>query len=191
MMKFTQVPTDTFKKIQLNAGILLSDFSPATGAVDVSNIIAATSGGNSFACTPTFKDFGADIDNVPDNTKELLKIDFWDVSLSGSMVSFDGKGAVRLLGAADLDGDKVTPRSTVKDEDFEDIWWVGDYSDDNSQSTGGFIAIKVINALSTGGLKITSTDKGKGKFDYEFKGHYSLEDIDQVPCEIYVHQGTA
>ena len=32
-MKFTQIPTNTFKELQLNAGILTSNFTPATGTV--------------------------------------------------------------------------------------------------------------------------------------------------------------
>ena len=32
MAKFTQIPTDTFKKLQLNAGILTTEFDPATTA---------------------------------------------------------------------------------------------------------------------------------------------------------------
>ena len=39
-MKFTKIPADTFKQIQLNAGILVESFDPATQTID--GIIAAT-----------------------------------------------------------------------------------------------------------------------------------------------------
>ena len=75
MAKFTQIPIDTFKKLQLGAGLLTSEFNPATGELTASNIVGATSGGVSFEATPSFRDFGEDIDNCPKNTKELKELD--------------------------------------------------------------------------------------------------------------------
>ena len=68
-MKFTRIPETTFQKLQLNAGILLANFAPATGEVSESDILGATTGGVSFTATPTYSDFGADIDNAPVNIK--------------------------------------------------------------------------------------------------------------------------
>lgn len=198
MAKFTQIPTDTFKKLQLNAGILSTEFDPATGELTASNIIGATSGGVSFEATPSFRDFGEDIDNCPKNTKELKQLDDWDAKMSGSFVTMDTNAAVSVIGTAGVASDdptKVVPRNLVDAKDFKDIWWVGDYSDvnDDGASAGkaGFIAIKLINALSTGGFKIQSGDKAKGTFEFEYTGHYSLENIDTVPFEIYIKAGSA
>lgn len=198
MAKFTQIPTDTFKKLQLNAGILTTDFDPATGELTASNIIGATSGGVSFEATPSFSDFGEDIDNCPKNTKELKKLDSWEAKMSGSFVTMDTKVAKSIVGAAAIASDdqtKVVPRNSVDANDFKDIWWVGDYSDVNEDgsSTGkaGFIAIKLINALSTGGFKIQSGDKAKGTFEFEYTGHYSIENTSVVPFELYIKAGSA
>lgn len=188
-MKYTQVAADAFKKIQMNAGVLLTDFDPETGTLDKSKIIGATGGGNSFEATPTFIDFGEDIDNVPNNTMELKQIDYIEAKMSGTAKTMDTEFARLVVGAADVSGGKVTPRSVLKPEDFTDIWWVGDYSDVTTGDEAGFMAIRLINALSSGGFKIQSNDKGKGDFDYEFTGHYSLEDIDTVPFEIYIKDG--
>lgn len=68
-MKFTQIPQDTFKELVLNAGVLLSAFAPATAEVADDAIIGATSGGVTFVATPTFSDFGEDIDNCPKNVQ--------------------------------------------------------------------------------------------------------------------------
>ena len=197
-MKFTQIPTDTFKKLQLDAGILTTDFDPATGELTASNIIGATSGGVSFEATPSFSDFGEDIDNCPKNTKELKKLDSWEAKMSGTFVTMDTKAATSIVGAAAVASDdqtKVVPRNSVDAKDFKDIWWVGDYSDINEDgsSTGkaGFIAIKLINALSTGGFKIQSGDKAKGTFEFEYTGHYSIENTDVVPFELYIKAGSA
>lgn len=198
MAKFTQIPTDTFKKLQLNAGILSTEFDPATSEVDKNNIVGATSGGVTFEATPSFSDFGEDIDNCPKNTKELKKLDSWEAKMYGSLVTMDTKAAVSVIGTAAVASDdptKVVPRNYVDAKDFKDIWWVGDYSDvnDDGSSVGkaGFIAIRLINALSTGGFKIKSGDKAKGTFDFEYTGHYSIENIDTVPFELYIKAGSA
>lgn len=198
MAKFTQIPTDTFKKLQLNAGILSTDFDPATGELTASNIIGATSGGVTFEATPSFTDFGEDIDNCPKNTKELKKLDSWEAKMSGSFVTMDTNVAMSVIGTAAVasnDPTKVVPRNSVEAKDFKNIWWVGDYSDINedgsSAGKAGFIAIKLINALSTGGFKIQSGDKAKGTFEFEYTGHYSSENIDTVPFEIYIKAGSA
>lgn len=200
-MKFTQIPTDAFKKLQLNAGILITDFNPATGELAASNIIGATSGGVTFEATPSFSDFGEDIDNCPKNMKELKVLDSWDAKMSGSFVTMDTNVAKSVIGAATIaagDPTKVVPRNSIDAKDFKNIWWIGDYSDINEDGSSagkagkaGFIAIKLINALSTGGFKIKSGDKAKGTFDFEYTGHYSIDNIDTVPFEIYIKAGSA
>lgn len=190
-MKFTKIPEDTFKQIQLNAGVLLRDFNPAEGSMKTEDLLGATSGGVNFAATPTFSDYGEDIDNCPKNMKELKQLDSWEIKMSGNFVTVDAKTAKTLVGAADEAGGKVTPRNDITDEDFEDLWWVGDYSSDNSEESGGFVAIKMMNTLSTGGFQIQSTDKGKGQFSFEFTAHYSMKNQDTVPFEVYVKSGAA
>lgn len=187
-MKFTQVAPDTFKKLQLNAGVLLSDFDPSTGVIDREKIIAATGGGVAFNAAPEFIDFGDDIDNIPANTMELKRIDTITVTMSGTAKTIDTAVAKRFMGAADYDqsAGKLTPRSDLRTSDFDDIWWVGDYSDVNTGSSAGFIAIQLLNALNTGGFQIQSNDNGKGDFSFEFTGHYSLEDITVVPYNLYI-----
>lgn len=198
MAKFTQIPIDTFKKLQLGAGLLATGFNPATGELTASNIIGATSGGVSFEATPSFTDFGEDIDNCPKNTKELKVLDTWEAKMSGTLITMDTTAAVSVIGTAAVDAKdktKVVPRNSVDTKDFKDIWWVGDYSDINEDGTSagkaGFIAIKLINALSTGGFKIQSGDKAKGTFEFEYTGHYSIENIDTVPFELYIKAGSA
>lgn len=191
-MKYTQIPADTFKQIQLNAGILVEDFKPATGAI--TNIIGATSGGVTFEATPTYTDYGEDIDNCPKNTKELKRLDSWEAKLSGTFITMTADMVARLIASADIDtADEthIVPRNDVSQEDFKDIWWVGDYSEQNGEKNGGFCAIHLLNGLSTGGFKIAATEKAKGTFDFEFTGHYSIDAQDTVPFEVYVKAGTA
>ena len=192
-MKFTKIPSDAFQKLQINAGILTTDFTPATGTIGESGQIGATTGGVNFTATPTYSDFGEDIDNCPKNMKELKKLDSWEAKMTGTFVNADTAIAKLLCGAADIgspDTTKVTPRNDLNGADFDDIWLVGDYSDKNGETNGGFIAIKLINALSTGGFQLQTSDKAKGQFAFEFTGHYSMSAQDTVPFEIYIKAGT-
>ena len=192
-MKFTQIPTNTFKELQLNAGILTSNFTPATGTVESNTILGATSGGINFTATPSYTDLGDDIDNCPKNMMELKKLDSWEAKISGTFLTVNTAQAKSLLAAADVGGSdttKVTPRNDVAATDFDDIWWIGDYSDKNGATNGGYIAIHMMNALSTGGFQIQSGDKAKGQFAFEYTAHYSMDAADTVPFEIYIKAGT-
>lgn len=190
-MRYTKLAADAFSKLQLNAGLIVKNFDPESGTVSDADILFATSEGSAFEATPSYSDFGEDIDNCPANTMELKKLDYYEVLLSGTAVTMDTDSAKMLVGAADVSGNKVTPRADLLPEDFNELWWVGDYSDDNTDDNGGFIAIKMINALSTGGFKLQSNNKGKGQFEYEFMGHYSMTDVSIVPFEIYIKEGGA
>ena len=160
----------------------------------MSGIIGATTGGIKFAATPTYSDFGEDIDNCPKNMKELKRQDSVEVKISGTFVTVTTATAKKLMAAADIDTSdttKITPRNDLTVEDFADLWWVGDYSDKNGEKNGGFVAIHVMNALNTGGFQLQSGDKSKGQFPFEFTGHYSIEAQDVVPYEVYIKAGTA
>ena len=194
-MKYTQIPTNTFRTIQINAGILIkgaSGFDPATGTVVTANIIGATSGGITVSCVPAYVDFGDNVDNCPKNTMELKKLDNWDCKISGSFVTVSANVAKMMLGAADVDSvdtTKVTPRVDLSEDDFEDVWFVGDYSDKNGAQNGGFVAVHLLNALSTGGFSMQTSDKEKGQFTVEFTGHVSMSAQDVVPMEFYIKAG--
>lgn len=189
-MKFTKIPQNTFKQIQINAGVLLSSFDPESPAVVDSAIIGATSGGVNFSATVSFIDFGADIDNCPKNSKELKKVEDYDIRATGSFVTMTAALAKRLAAVADLSSGKITPRRDLELTDFEDLWIVGDYSEKNGENGGGCIAIHMLDTLSTGGFQIQTADKEKGKFAFEFTAHFSMDAQDRVPYEIYVSEGT-
>ena len=192
-MKYTQIPATTFSTLQLNAGILVKSFTTSSGTIG--DIIGATSGGISINLVPSFTDFGDDVDNCPKNTKELKKLTSWDnISMSGTFVTVNPEAVTMLLAAGDVDSTdatKITPRNDLLTSDFQDIWFVGDYSDKNGETNGGFIAIHLKNALNQAGFALTTTDKNKGKFSFEFHAHYSISNPDSVPFEVFVQAGTA
>lgn len=189
--KFTRVPEDTFENLQLNAGILVDDFTPATGTIG--NILGATTGGIEFTTNPEYTDFGEDIDNVPNNMMELKHLNSYDPQMSGTFLTCTPGLAKSLIGSADIDGSgiKVVPRAELLMADFDDVWWIGDYSDVNTGENAGFLAIHLMNALNTAGFQIQSTKNEKGQLAFEYHGHYSIEEQDTVPFEIYVKSGSA
>ena len=169
-------------------------FVPSTGVLTTANILGATTGGITVSCIPSFIDFGEDVDNCPKNMMELKKLDSWECKMSGTFVTVSTTLAKMMLGAADIDGTdttKVTPRVDLDEDDFQDVWFVGDYSDKNGATNGGFVAVHLMNALSTGGFSMKSADKEKGQFTAEFTGHVSMDAQTVVPMEFYIQAGSA
>lgn len=183
MGKFTVIPQDTFKALQMDAGVILTNFDPVTGAAPKDeDIICATTGGVNPTCVPTYSDLGEDVDNCPTNMKELKHLDGWECKLAFTALGTSPKAIKLSLGCADIDSDnpsKIVLRKDIKQDDFSDIWWVGDRAD------GGFVAVRLINALSTGGFSLQTTKNGKGQIDCELTGHTSLEDQNEMPMEFY------
>lgn len=190
-MKYTQIPQDTFKELVMNAGILLSSFDPSTAEVAANSIIGATSGDVTFVATPTFTDLGEDINNCPKNMKELKRLESWETKVSGTFVSVNVANAKAMTAAADEVSGKITPRNDIAESDFQDIWLVADYSDKNGKKNGGYLAIHMLNSLSTGGFQLKTGDQSKGQFSFEFTGHYSINAQDTPPFEIYIKAGEA
>jgi hypothetical protein len=115
---------------------------------------------------------------------ELKKLESWMCKIGFTAIDTSPELIQLALGAADISGNKITPRRSLNITDFKDIWWVGD------KANGGMVAIKLINALSTGGLSLRTTKNGKGQISVTLSGHVSIEDQDTVPMEFYVAEGT-
>ena len=185
-MTFTQIPQDTFEKIQANAGVILSDFDPTSPTLTRANIICPTSGGVRVNVTPSFSDWGDDVDNCPKNTKELKHQDNIDCTFSFTCLSYSVNTIKMAIGAATAVAPTSSAVGTVTvDRDLtaahfaNSIWWVSDLAD------GRWIAAELSNVLSTGGLSIQSTDNGKGKSEVTLMGHYTIESPDIVPIKFY------
>lgn len=181
--KFSKISPKAFESMQINAGVVLNTFDP-TGTTEIkdADIICATSGGVTAECKPNITDLGDDVDNCQKNTAELMQIEDYDCTLAFTALNVTTDVIKLALGAADVSEKKVTPRMTLDPTastgDFKDIWWVGDTID------GGFVAVKLMNALSTGGLSLKTADKGKGNIAVTLTGCPRLGS-DVVPMEFY------
>lgn len=187
---FTVIPQSTFEEMQLDAGVLLYNFDPTSPAAPSDDdIICATTGGITVNCEASYSDLGEDVDNCPNNLKELKHLDGWDCSMEFTSLGTSPKSIMLSLGAADAETTgtgssatytgKVTPRRDLEQNDFKDIWWVGDRAD------GGLVAVKLMNALSTGGFSLQTTKAGKGQVSVTLSGHVSINAQNVVPMVFY------
>lgn len=187
MGMFTTVSQDVFNELQVDAGVILNNFDPANPAApDDEDIVTATTGGITVACVPTYSDYFADIDNVPNNMKEGKHLDGWDCTLTATALGTTPETIKLALGAADIDGtdtSKIIPRRNLAQTDFQDLWWVGDKAD------GGMVAVQIKNALSTGGFSLKTTKNGKGQLTLTLMGHVSISDQNTMPMVFYSTSG--
>lgn len=185
MGRYTVMPENTFDALQLDAGVLLKQFDVEAasqgqqGFVDA-DILCATTGGVNPTCVPTYSDFAEDVDNAPMNVKEFKHLDSWECKMTTTGLGTSPELIKMQLGAADIvDGTKIVPRRNLAQTDFSDLWWVGD------KANGGFVAIQIKNALSTGGFSIQTTKNAKGQLSLEITGHVSLANQNEVPMVFY------
>lgn len=183
MGKFTVIPSSAFEALQLDAGVLLKTFNPASPSAPTdSAIICATTGGISVSCVPTYSDFGEDVDNCPNDMMEFKHLDGWECTMSTTSLGTSPELIRLALGAADIDGDdetKIVPRKDLAQTDFSDLWWVGDRAD------GGMVAVQLKNALSTGGFVLQTEKNGKGQITLELTGHVSINAQSVMPMVFY------
>ena len=183
MGRFAKISENIFRELQIDAGVILNNFDPTAPAEpDDDDIITATTGGITVSCVPTYSDMFEDVDNAPINTMEGKHLDGWTCTVSTTALGTTVDAIKLALGAADIDGtntSKIVPRKDLKQSDFQDLWWVGDKAD------GGLVAVKIKNALSTGGFVLKTTKNGKGNVTLEITGHVSANAQSEMPMEFY------
>lgn len=187
MARYTVIPENAFDGLQVDAGVLLKNFdldaaTSGEAGFEDEDIICATTGGINPTCVPTYSDYAEDVDNAPINLKEFKHLGGWDCKIATTSLGTSPELIKFSLGAADIDisnTGKIIPRRNLSQSDFTDIWWVGDRAD------GGFVAIQLDNALSSGGFSLQTTKNGKGQVALEITGHVSIQDQDKVPMTFY------
>lgn len=183
---FSIITEEAFNELQVEAGVLLKTFNPASPSTpSSSDIITATTGGITASCVPTYDDFFADVDNAPDNVMEGKRITGHNCRISTTAIGTSADVIRLSLGAADVTAasGKIEPRRQLKTSDFQDLWWVGDRAD------GGLVAIQLKKALSTGGFSLKTTKNGKGQLTLELTGHTTLATQNEVPMVFYSIEG--
>ena len=191
----TGLRKETFKNLQLNAGIVLKNFSYesitdaaalktaiATAKTAGTDILGATRGGGNFVATRDIRT--PEADGVRYGFVGDKFVDSVDARLSTTLIEITPGNLKLALGSADVttSGQKTTIklRTEIKDEDYlENIVWVGNLAD------GSLVAIVLYNALNTADFNLTYTDKGEGTLTVEFHAHQEeVDDYDYAPFEI-------
>lgn len=195
----TALREDTFKNLQLNAGIILKncDYSSIanagalktaiTAAVAGSSgalgtIIGATRGGGSFTVNREMRQ--PDVDGRRYGFKGDTFVDSIDAQLSTTLIEITPNNLVDAFGSGEITGS--SPKQTIKlataidtTDYLTNICWVGDIAD------GRYVLICLKNALNQSDISLTWTDKGEGTLPVEFHAKQAgVSDYDYAPFEI-------
>lgn len=182
---YTVVNQDFYKSLQLNAGVVLSDFDLEHPLEPPKNewIIATTSGGINIRTVPNISDLGEGVDNMPVNTVEGKHINYYECSIGFTNLMFTPQSIARSVAAADIIEEEqythIKLREDLMPTDFKPIWWAGDIAG------GGGLVVRLKNGLSTDGLNIQTTKDDKGQNQTNIVGHYSLAAQNEVPIDYF------
>ena len=191
----TPLRSETFENLQLNAGIFIKnlDYSSITDASALktaitaaitagTNILGATRGGGTFVASRETRE--PDADGKRYSYKGGRFVDSADARLTTTLIEITPDNLVLALGGASstTSGKKTTIKmhTAIQNSDYiSSLTWFGDLAD------GRLVAIQLKNALNTGDLSLTFTDKGEGTLPVELHAHQdSVEDYDEAPFEI-------
>ena len=172
---------ETYKTLQLNAGVLIvnEDISQYTDAeslktalasiiADGSKLLGATRGGGT--CVITRDTRQVDVDGARTNFVGSTIVDGGDAYISVTLLEQTPEHIKYVIGNADIDDDMpnhviVKIRLAIDDDDYiQNVIWIGDTSE-------GFMAIEIYNALNTADITFTWADKNEGTVNAEFHAH--------------------
>lgn len=189
MTIFSGFTQNTPKHYQLDAGAFLKNYDVTKDtweSAKATKLIGATSGGGSFAATPTIRRI--EVDGVKGAVKGGETIDEWVVTLTANVKEITAETFKMSLAAADTSEatapanyTQITARGEIKMEDYMDnVTWVGRLSGSNDP-----VIIVVKGALCTNGLTITFADKTEGVIPVTVTGHYDPADLETPPFDIF------
>ena len=183
----TPLRAETYKNLQLNAGVMLvncdldeyDDAEELKAALtdliaDGSTLLGATRGGGTYVVTREMRNVEAD--GVRANFKGGTIVDGGDVYMSTTLIEQTPEHMKSVIGNADIDDTKpnhikIKIRLAVDDDDYiQTVVWVGDTSE-------GFMAIELYNALNTADITFTWADKNEGTVTVEFHAHQEGVDM--------------
>lgn len=196
----TAVRPQTFENLQLNAGAVVKNFDVSTytdystlkealfaAVKDNTKALGATRGGGTFTASPTMRSIEADGKRY--EFKGSTVVDAWDIKLTATLMEITPDNFTLALGTSEkteensfTKGKKTTIklRTNIEDGDYiQNLVWFGNTSK-------GFVAIALDNALNNTGVTLTFSDKGEGTLPVEFHAYQdTVENNDYAPCAIY------
>lgn len=180
--QWNRISEDAFKNFAYDAGVIVKNFDPTQfEAPDDEDIVCTTTGNITASMVPTMSNLGDDVNGVHGQFKELEILESWVATLGFTALE-TGVNQLKLsLGAADVATGNagVKPRMYIKNSDFETIALI------MFKIGGGMCAVVVRNALSTGGLSITTSKSGKANLAVTMTGFQSMSDQSTPAMEFY------
>ena len=187
----TPLRKETYKSLQLNAGVTLVNFditqystadalktAIAAAIVANTNVLGATRGGGTFTVTREIRQVEADGARYRFVGSEI--VDSADGFLSETLIEITPQHLKQVLGNVDITTDGLVTtvkfRTAFEDADYlQNVVWVGDTSE-------GFMAVELKNALNTADFTFTFADKNEGTCNAEFHAHQGdVNDYDEAP----------
>ena len=183
MWRATRITADAASKMQMNSGLLLNRFDITNPVAPLdADIICDTTGDYNITCVPETQDFFEDVNNAYTNMKEGKQITGWNCGLTITSLTMTADSLKFALGAADEDSNGgIRGRMLYQDTDFMSVYWIGDMFDEDK-----LLCVVMDNTVSTGGVSLTTRNKGKGGLQLELTPHGSLADPEKVPMAFYV-----
>lgn len=192
----TPLRKETYKNLQLNAGVTLvgfdlddyDDASDLKAALklaieDESKLLGATRGGGTFTITREIREVEADGARSRFVGSEI--VDNADAYLSETLIEVTPDHLKAVLGSVTVDDTNpnhivMTLHTAFEEEDYlPSVVWVGDTSE-------GFMAIELLNALNTADFTFTFADKNEGTVNVEYHAHQDdVNDNDDLPVKLH------
>lgn len=195
MNMLTPLTSESFKKMQLNAGLFLTGFDYSSyddadalrtavkaAITSGTGVLGATRGGGTFVVSSETRAIEADGKRYGFKGDQV--VDSVDAKLTGTLLEVTPENMALIMATGEVakSGKKttVTMHTMIGATDYIDkLCWIGDLAD------GGLVLIGLDNALNSNGLTLTFTDKGEGTIPFEFHAHQDdVNDFDKAPFEI-------
>lgn len=174
----TPLRAETYKNLQLNAGMMVVNFDmssytdaeslkTALNAIiaDGSQLLGATRNGGTCVITRDTRNVEADGARAP--FKGGLIVDGGDGYISVTLLEMTEEHLKAVFGNMDIDDTMpnhtvMTVRLAIDESDYlQNIVWIGDTSE-------GYMAIELKNAFNTADITLTWADKNEGTINAEF-----------------------
>lgn len=190
ILDFDILQEQDFEDMTFDSGVIVKDFDPSNFVMpSEGDVSIVTSGDITVNDTVTSINLGDDVNNIHVAYKELQVVTEKPApTIAVTALRFNVNDIRRALGAADIDttdNRKVKTRLYYKSTDFENLAFIMHRVD------GGFVAVVMSNALSTGGLSITASKSAKGRMALTFTGYRSINAKDVGEIEYYVSSGAS
>lgn len=189
MKCFSGLSAKTPQHLQMDAGAFLRNYDVETdtfATAKATKLLGATVGGGSFSAVPTIRRI--EVDGAKGAVKGLETVDEWVVTMTANVkeITVDAlKTALAASEATSIDTPagytKITGKCNIALEDYLDnLTWVGRLSGSEDP-----VIIVVKNVLGTNGLTLSFADKAEGVIPVTVTGHYTMDDLETPPFEIY------